>query len=122
MRLADFDYDLPEEAIAQVPLEPRDAARLLVDRGRAAAEHHHVTDLPELLRDGDLLVVNDSKVVPARLRLLRETGGAVEVLLLEPLDAERRTWEALVRPARKIRRGEVLSAAGGERVVEMGSR
>src|SRR5688572_28237264 len=122
MRLADFDYALPDEAIAQQPVEPRDSARLLVDRGAAAPDHRHVRDLPELLRDGDLLVVNDTKVIPARLRLARETGGAVEVLLLEPLDAERRTWEALLRPARKLRRGEVLHASDGVALIEVGSR
>ncbi len=121
MKLADIDYELPAERIAQHPIEPRDAARLLVDRGSAAPEHRHVRDLPDLLGDGDLLVVNDSKVIPARLLLSRETGGAAEVLLLEALDAERRTWEALVRPARKLRVGEVLRD-GNESVVEIGGR
>ena len=122
MRLADFDYELPADAIAQVPVEPRDAARLLVDRGSSAPGHRHVRDLPELLRDGDLLVVNDSRVIPARLRLHRASGGAAEVLLLEPLDDERRSWEALVRPTRKLRRGEVLHGSDGTAVVEVGSR
>jgi S-adenosylmethionine:tRNA ribosyltransferase-isomerase len=121
MRLADIDYQLPSERIAQHPIEPRDAARLLVDRGSAAPEHRHVRDLPELLGEGDLVVVNDSKVIPARLQLQRDSGGAAEVLLLEALDAERRTWEALVRPARKLRVGEVL-LAGGEPAVEVGGR
>ncbi|MFT3854760.1 MAG: tRNA preQ1(34) S-adenosylmethionine ribosyltransferase-isomerase QueA [Ilumatobacteraceae bacterium] len=122
MRLADIDYELPDERIAQQPIEPRDAARLLVDRGSAAPEHRHVRDLPDLLAPGDLLVVNDSKVIPARLNLWRETGGAAEVLLLEALDAERRTWEALVRPARKLKPGELLRGAGGEPLVEIGGR
>jgi S-adenosylmethionine:tRNA ribosyltransferase-isomerase len=122
MRLADLDYELPQQAIAQVPVEPRDSARLLVDRGSSAAAHRHVSDLAELLGDGDLLVVNDSRVIPARLRLVRSTGGAAEVLLLEPLDGKRRTWDALVRPARKLRRGEILSSADGIPVVEVGSR
>jgi S-adenosylmethionine:tRNA ribosyltransferase-isomerase len=121
MRLADFDYVLPDERIAQHPIEPRDAARLLVDRGSAVPEHRHVRDLPDLLREGDLLVVNDSKVIPARLNLIRATGGAAEVLLLEALDAERRTWEALVRPARKLRAGEVLFS-GDTPLVEIGGR
>ncbi len=121
MKLADIDYELPPERIAQHPIEPRDAARLLVDRGSAAPEHRHVRDLPELLGDGDLVVVNDSKVIPARLRLQRDSGGAAEVLLLEALDDERRIWEALARPARKLRVGEVL-LAGGEPVVEVGGR
>ena len=93
---------------SDLPLEPRDSARLLVDQGSSAPRHLHVSDLTELLGDGDLLVVNDTRVIPARVRLHRESGGAAEVLLLTPLDAERRRWEALVRPARKLRVGEVL--------------
>src|SRR5829696_9409144 len=122
MRLDDFDYLLPDERIAQVPVEPRDSARLLVDRGSAPADHRRVSDLVELLHDGDLLVVNDSKVIPARLRLQRATGGAAEVLLLEPLDAGRRQWEAMVRPARKLRVGERLSTSDGTELIEMGAR
>ena len=112
MRLDDFDYELPDELIAQFPAEPRDTARLLVDQGSAAPLHRQVRDLPDFLADGDLLVVNDTRVIPARLRLQRASGGAAEVLLLEPLDAERRTWEALVRPARKLRMGEELLRDG----------
>ena len=122
MRLDDFDYELPDERIAQTPVEPRDAARLLVDRGDAAPEHRHVRDLPDELREGDLLVVNDSKVIPARLRLQRASGGAAEVLLLEPLDDDRRTWEAMVSPARKLRLGEPLYTADGIARVEVGGR
>ena len=96
MRVADFDYELPAVRIAQTPIEPRDSARLLVDRGSVAPDHRFVSDLPELLREGDLLVLNETRVIPARLRVHRATGGAAEVLLLEPVDAERRTWEALV--------------------------
>ncbi len=77
------EYDLPEQAIAQVPVEPRDAARLLVALG-PEVEHAQVADLPEFLGPGDLLVVNSSRVVPARLLLRKATGGAAEVLLLEP--------------------------------------
>ena len=112
MRLTDFDYELPTERIAQHPIEPRDSARLLIDQGSQAPLHRHVADLGEYLRDGDLLVVNDTKVIPARLRLLRATGGAAEVLLLEPLDSERRTWEAMVRPAKKMLPNEELFADG----------
>src|SRR3954451_19788785 len=122
MRLSDFDYELPVERIAQVPIEPRDAARLLVDRGSAAPAHLHVRDLPALLREGDLLVVNDTKVIPARLRLRRVTGGAAEGLLLEPIDAENRAWDAMVRPARKLRPGEQLVDEAGEVVIEIGRR
>lgn len=112
MRLTDFDYELPVERIAQHPIEPRDAARLLVDQGSLTPLHRHVADLGDFLCDGDVLVVNDTKVIPARLRLLRATGGAAEVLLLEPLDDERRTWEAMVRPAKKMQPNEELFAAG----------
>jgi S-adenosylmethionine:tRNA ribosyltransferase-isomerase len=122
MQLADFDYELPPERIAQTPITPRDAARLLVDRGSAEPEHRHVNELAEILRPGDLLVVNETKVLPARLPLLRATGGKAEVLMLEPLDGERKLWEALVRPARKLRPGEVLFAPDGTSVVEIGER
>jgi S-adenosylmethionine:tRNA ribosyltransferase-isomerase len=122
MRLTDFDYDLPVERIAQVPIEPRDASRLLVDRGSADPVHLHVRDVPQLLQDGDLLVVNDTKVIPARLRLHRETGGAAEVLLLEPLTNDRRTWEAMIRPARKLRVGEELVDSTGKALVAIGGR
>jgi len=122
MELAEFDYDLAPELIAQTPIEPRDSARLLVDRGSAAPDHRHVRDLVEILRPGDLLVVNETKVIPARLALRRATGGAAEVLMLEPLDGERRRWEALVRPARKLKPGELLFSADGEPVVEIGGR
>ena len=122
MRLEDFDYDLPEARIAQVPLEPRDAARLLVDRGSAPPEHRRVADLPALLRPGDVVVVNESRVLPARLRLRRSSGGAAEVLLLEPTDADRTDWEALIRPARRLRSGEELLAPDGQVVLVVGER
>ncbi|MBI4935721.1 MAG: tRNA preQ1(34) S-adenosylmethionine ribosyltransferase-isomerase QueA [Actinobacteria bacterium] len=112
MRLDDFDYVLPEERIAQHPVEPRDSARLLVDQGKSAPLHRHVRDIGEFLREGDLLVVNDSRVIPARLRLARATGGAAEALLLDPLDAERRVWEAMMRPAKKLKPGEELFSDG----------
>ena len=123
VQIEDFDYQLPPERIAQTPIEPRDSSRLLIDRGPGRDPGHgHVTDLTDELHDGDLLVVNDSKVIPARLMLRRDTGGAAEVLLLEPLDAERRTWEALVRPGRKMKRREVLSSLNGTPLVEVGAR
>jgi S-adenosylmethionine:tRNA ribosyltransferase-isomerase len=106
MDLADVDYDLPPERIAQTPVEPRDSARLLVDRGPGAAPHHRtVADLPSELRAGDVVVVNDTRVMPARLHLVKPTGGAVEVLLLEPAG---RQWKALLRPSRKVAAGTVL--------------
>lgn len=120
MQLGDFDYELPDSRIAQVPIEPRDAARLLVDRGERV-EHRHVSDLPDLLREGDLLVLNETRVIPARIALRRPTGGQAEVLLLDPLDDGRRRWEALARPGAKLRVGEVLSQ-GGVEVIRMGDR
>ncbi len=122
MRLEEFDYDLPPERIAQVPMEPRDAARLLIDRGTAPPEHATIADLPLLLREGDLVVVNETKVLPARLPLRRATGGEAEVLLLEPVSEDRRTWEALVRPARRLRTGEDLFAVDGGPVLRVGER
>ena len=122
MLLSDFDYALPPGRIAQTPIEPRDSARLLVDGGTSGPDHFHVRDLVKILKPGDLLVVNETKVIPARLALQRSTGGAAEVLMLEPLDGERRVWEALVRPARRLKSGEVLFAPDGTPVVEIGGR
>lgn len=108
METASFDYDLPDAAIAQAPVEPRDAARMLVDRGAGAEpEHRTVADLPALLGPGDVVVVNTTRVLRARLHLRKATGGAVEVLLLEPQDDGR--WEALVRPGRRVPPGTVLT-------------
>jgi S-adenosylmethionine:tRNA ribosyltransferase-isomerase len=109
MDLADFDYDLPETAIAQHPAEPRDAARLLVDRGPGrGVSHRTVADLPGLVRPDDVVVVNTTRVLPARLILHKATGGEVEVLLLERTPSG--LWEALVRPGRRVRSGTVLDA------------
>jgi S-adenosylmethionine:tRNA ribosyltransferase-isomerase len=108
VRMTDVSYNLPDEAIAQTPVEPRDAARLLVD-GPNGAQHRHVHDLPDLLREGDLLVVNDTKVLPARLFGQRATGGRVELVLLESLSTDLRSWEALVRPSAKVREGEAVA-------------
>lgn len=107
MDTAELDYELPAELIAQHPVEPRDASRLLVYRREPATIEHAVfSDLPGLLSD-ELVVVNDSRVVPARLRLRRASGGAVEVLLLEAVGSGD-TWEALARPTRRLRAGERL--------------
>jgi S-adenosylmethionine:tRNA ribosyltransferase-isomerase len=117
----DFDYRLPAEAIAQEPAEPRDAARLLDATDPAGGPaHRHVRDLPDLLGPGDVLVVNDSRVLPSRLRLRKRTGGGVEVLLLEPHDGAG-GWEALVRPGRRVPPGTRLQA-GQHDVVEVGER
>lgn len=108
MNTSDFDYELPVELIAQTPAEPRDSSRLLVlHRASGAIEHRVFRDILEYLRPGDVLLRNDSRVVPARLRGRRVgTGGVVEALLLRKADGE--TWEALVRPARRLRKGEPL--------------
>jgi len=106
MRSSELEYDLPAELIAQHPAHRRDASRLLVyERSTGSCRHRTFSDVPEELGDA-LVVVNDTRVVPARLRLRRETGGAVEVLLLERL--ERGLWEALARPSRRLRAGERL--------------
>ena len=120
--MAAFDYPLPTGAIAQVPAEPRDSARLLValDPG-APPEHRHVRDLPELLGPGDVLVVNETRVRPSRLLLRKPTGGRVEVLLLEPTGPAGE-WEALVRPARRVPAGTRLAPdEGGPDLVEVGA-
>ena len=96
MKTAEFEYDLPPELIAQTPIEPRDAARLLcLDRASGAIEHRRFSDLPDRLRPGDLLVANDSRVIPARVFAHKTTGGAVELLLLRRIDAQ--TWQTLLR-------------------------
>lgn len=117
--MAAFDYELPADRIAQVPVEPRSSARLLVATA-GGVSHRRVADLPSLVRPGDVIVVNESRVVPARLHLHKETGGAVEVLLLE--EGERPgEWEALVRPGRRVPPGTRL-LHGGEVVAEVGER
>ncbi|MBJ7308460.1 MAG: tRNA preQ1(34) S-adenosylmethionine ribosyltransferase-isomerase QueA [Acidimicrobiia bacterium] len=120
METSAFDYELPESAIAQHPLSERDAARLLVDEGAGAKPlNKNVRDLSDLLEPGDLLVLNTTRVLPARLALCKETGAAVEVLLLERLDGGSLSdggisrWEALVRPGRKLPPGTVVRPAEG---------
>jgi S-adenosylmethionine:tRNA ribosyltransferase-isomerase len=138
------DYELPEEAIAQVPLARRDAARLLdatpCDGG---VVHRHVSDLPDILAPDDVLVVNNSRVIPARLRLAKPTGGSAEILLLEPESQSPGSqspgsqspgskgpgskgidqWRALVRPGRRLPPGTLLAPEpGGEPVLEVGDR
>ena len=114
MRPADFAYDLPEASIAQVPLDDRPSARLLVDIGDGI-HHQTVYDLPALVGPGDVIVINDTRVLPARLHLTRATGGAVEVLLVERLagTTTSETWEALVRPSRRVTPGTVLQPESG---------
>lgn len=117
-RTGAFDYDLPPERIAQEPIEPRDDARLLIDRG-TGVDHRRVADLPAELGPGDVVVVNDTRVVSARLPLVKPTGGRAEVLLLEPT-GNHRQWQALVRGGRRIRPGTELRTAEGEAVVVVG--
>jgi S-adenosylmethionine:tRNA ribosyltransferase-isomerase len=100
-----FDYELPVEAIAQAAIEPRDGARLLLAN---SLDDRSFGDLPDLLDPGDLIVVNNTRVRPARVRAVKETGGRVEVLLTKHIGEDR--WEALVRPARRIRQGTVMTA------------
>ena len=121
MNLSDIDYELPEKLIAQHPVEPRDSARLLVATNPSTVEHKHVTDLVDFLEAGDVMVVNDTRVLPARLALHRKTGGAAEVLLLEQRSSDFRLWEALVKPASKLKPDEVLEYFG-KRVVRVGPR
>lgn len=113
MKTSDFDYELPEELIAQTPMEPRDHSRLLVyHRADQRVEHLHFYDLPRFLRKGDVLVINETKVIPARLLGEKEdTGVPVELLLLKRL--ERDVWEALVRPGRRLKPGAVCTFGNG---------
>jgi len=129
MKTSDFDYSLPQDLIAQTPIEPRDSSRLMVvDRRRGSIAHRTFTDVVEYLRAGDLLVCNQSRVIPARLFARKPTGGQVEILLLRPRGPDE--WEALCR-GKRIRVGTqllILRARGGRlsgaaaKVVETGER
>ncbi|MGA3147043.1 MAG: S-adenosylmethionine:tRNA ribosyltransferase-isomerase [Acidimicrobiales bacterium] len=120
-----YDYGLPDHLIAQEPIEPRSAARLLIDpdlTGDGAIGHATVADLPRLLRPGDVVVVNETRVLPARLDLVKATGGHAEVLLLEPVDGTAVVWEALVRPGRRLPDPTPLfEAVSGPPVLEVGA-
>ena len=118
MKTSDFWYDLPEELIAQTPVEPRDSSRLFVLPKSGEFEHRHFYDLPDYLRKGDALVINVTRVLPARLLGERETGGASEVLLLKRIDISH--WETLVKPGRKMRKGSKVIFGGGKLVAEIG--
>lgn len=127
MKKSDFDFYLPEELIAQTPLERRDGSRLLaLDKYSGEIEHRHFYDLPDFLKAGDCLVMNNSRVLPARLIGTRKTGGMVELVLLRDLGDGR--WECLSRPGRKTKPGTELSFGDGElnaaveAVVEGGNR
>ena len=118
LKTHDFYFDLPQELIAQTPLERRDGSRLLtLDKVTGEIHHMHFYDLPSLLRPGDCLVLNDSRVLPARLLGRRETGGACEVLLL--IDRGDKVWECLVRPGRKLKPGAKIIFGEGELTAEV---
>ena len=132
LRTSDFYYDLPEELIAQTPMEPRDHSRLMVLEGEKIS-HRHFYDITDYLKEGDTLVINDSKVIPARIygEKVRAEGdfvqeaSKIETLLLKQIETDR--WEVLLRPAKKvkiggkIRYGDILTATV-ESVVEDGNR
>lgn len=112
MNTSDFYFDLPEELIAQTPLERRDSSRLLtLNRKNGELSHKHFSDILDMLNPGDCLVLNDSRVLPARLIGTRENGGAVEVLLLSDLGDG--VWECMTRPGKKTRTGKKLSFGDG---------
>ena len=112
-KTSDFWFDLPEELIAQTPLEQRDSSRMLVlDRQTGAVSHKHFYDILDYLQPGDCLVMNDSRVLPARLLGHRPTGGAVEVLLLR--DLGNKCWECLCKPGRKMQVGHQVLFGNGE--------
>ncbi len=128
MKKSDFWFNLPEEQIAQTPVEPRDHSRLLhLDKNSGEVSHFHFYDIVDMLRPGDLLVVNDSRVIPARLYgCKKDTGANVELLLLEQKESD--LWETLVKPGKKCRPGAVLSFGNGllegtiEETLEGGNR
>jgi len=122
LRVDDFDYQLPADAIAQTPAEPRDSSRLLVlERASGSLAHARFRDVGDWLTAGDLLVVNDSRVIPARLPGTRAGGGAAEILVLRPLAGDPARWEALVRPSRRIAVGAAVRLRSGD-TVEVGER
>ena len=118
MKTSDFNYNLPQELIAQTPLDRRDGSRLMtLDKTTGEIGHHHFYDLPQFLRPGDCLVLNNSRVLPARLIGHRPTGGAVEILLL--VDKGGDVWECLVRPGKKLREGARVTFGDGQLQAEV---
>lgn len=108
MLLTDFDYELPEELIAQTPIEPRNASRLMVlGRVNETIKHSHFYDLQKYLKAGDVLILNDTRVIPARLIGHRESGGQVEIFLLRRIDGDK--WETLAKPGKKAAIGNVIN-------------
>src|SRR5690625_6069232 len=115
MKLSDFIFEYPKKLVANYPVEPRDSSRLMVlNRKRKTIEHRSFSDLPDFYNEGDVLVVNDTKVYPARLYGEKEkTGAKIEVFLLRELNPESRLWDVIVDPARKIRIGNKLYFENG---------
>jgi len=112
-KLSDFDYNLPEELIAQTPAEPRDSSRLMImDRSKKEIGHKKFYDIINYLKEGDLLVVNSTKVIPARLIGRKDTGGIIEVFLLKRIDNN--TWECMLKPAKKLKFGNKVIFGEGE--------
>lgn len=118
MLTSDFTYDLPDSLIAREPIEPRDKARLLVSRTSNEIIDGSITDLPSLLNPGDLIIVNNTKVLPARISALRKTGGKAEIFLLNRIGAG--IWEALVKPSAKIADGEKLTVENSDVQITVG--
>jgi len=116
MRLEELDFDIPQGLIAQEPADPRDSCRLMYLPSRGEREHLVFSDLPGLLRAGDTLVLNDSRVLAARVEARKPTGGRVEVLFLRPLEEAGRSWEILARPSHRLRAGEDLLLADDSRL------
>ena len=114
MKTSDFDFELPEHLIAQKPLSKRDSSRLLVlDKKTGSIEHRHFTNLIDYLNKGDCLVLNDSKVIPARLYGVKEdTKAVIEILLLKEINND--TWECLVKPAKRVKEGTIISFGEGK--------
>jgi S-adenosylmethionine:tRNA ribosyltransferase-isomerase len=107
LKLSDFDYHLPQGMIAQHPIEPRDGSRMMVLRRPSGIEHRQFRDFPSFLEPSDVLVLNDTRVIPARLLGRRSTGAQIEVLLIHPLNET--TWRCMVNPGRKVRPGDTIN-------------
>ncbi|MDD2568488.1 MAG: S-adenosylmethionine:tRNA ribosyltransferase-isomerase, partial [Clostridia bacterium] len=108
MRVEEFDYNLPEELIAQVPIEPRDSSRLLVlNKHNGDISHDHFFNVGNYLKPGDVLVINDTKVLPARIYCTKDTGAVIELVLIQQVDMCH--WKALVRPGKKVLPGTKLN-------------
>lgn len=116
MRLEELDFHIPQNLIAQEPTDPRDSCRLMSLAADGRREHLVFSDLPDLLRPGDTLVLNDSRVLAARVEARRLTGGLIEALFLRPCEEIGRSWEILAHPSRRLRAGEELELADGSRL------